>query len=34
MKNRHVNGGYEQGVGAGLEQLPGVVASIRQREAT
>jgi uncharacterized protein YndB with AHSA1/START domain len=32
MRNEHVGGGFEQGVGSGLDQLAGVVAGMRARE--
>lgn len=32
MKNEHVGGGYERGVGSGLDQLADVVAGMRTRE--
>lgn len=32
MWNEHVGGGFEQGVGSGLDQLAGVVAAMRAKE--
>ena len=32
MRNEHVGGGFEQGVGSGLDQLAGVVARMRAAE--
>jgi len=32
MKNKHVRGGYVQGVGSGLDQLADVVAEMRAKE--
>ncbi len=32
MKNEHVGGGYERGVGSGLDQLADVVADLRTKE--
>jgi uncharacterized protein YndB with AHSA1/START domain len=34
MKNKHVSGGYEQGVGSGIDQLVELVAELRAKDTT